>query len=392
MMRILFISPWFPSPPVNGSKLRIYNLLRALSTKHSVHMLSFVRNGEAVDFAGVEGVCQTFSTVRYREFNPTGVRALLGFFSPTPRSLVDTYSKEMARSVKAMTVYMDVVVANELVTAPYVCHAGRGKWIFDDLEIATGRDAFLQESGFRHLRRQLAWQKTKAYVRRLLPKFTATTVVSRVERDIVEEIMPGYPSIKEIPNGVDVNYHHPGIANPVLGRMVYSGALTYSANYDAMQYFLAEIFPLIRYHNPEVSLDITGSTDGVDLSKLRLVEGVNLTGFVDDIRPVVAGAWACVVPLRQGGGTRLKILEAMALGTPVVATSKGAEGLDVTPEKDILIADQPGDFVRQVIRLLGDAELRFRLVVNARRLVEQSYSWDLIGKDFCDLVEGVVGL
>jgi len=376
---------------VNGSKLRINNLLRALSSRHRVELLSFVRDGEAVDISGVEDVCQSVHTVKYREFNPRGWRALLGYFSPMPRSIVDTYSQDMARSVKEIASCMDAVVASELVTAPYVyCYSGI-PWIIDDLELSIGRDAILQASRLHRFRRQLTWQKTKAYVRRLLPNFVATTVVSFAEKKILVEIIPGNPVISVIPNGVDIDHNQPDIATPVRGRLVYSGSLTYSANYDAVKYFLDEIFPLVRHQHPESSMVVTGSSAGVNLDELRLDSVVRLTGFIDDIRPIVASAWVCVVPLRQGSGTRLKILESMALGTPVVATRKGAEGLDVTHEVDILIADQPGDFARQVNRLIDDAELRARLADNARRLVERRYSWGMIGKDFCDLVENVVG-
>jgi glycosyltransferase involved in cell wall biosynthesis len=110
---------------------------------------------------------------------------------------------------------------------------------------------------------------------------------------------------------------------------------------------------------------------------------------VEDVRPLVSGAWVCIAPIYQGGGTRLKILEAMALGTPVVATSKGSEGLEVTPDRDILIADEPADFAAQVACLLRDPDLRDHLACNARQLVEERYDWQTIGQRFAGLVEAV---
>jgi glycosyltransferase involved in cell wall biosynthesis len=158
-----------------------------------------------------------------------------------------------------------------------------------------------------------------------------------------------------------------------------------------MHYFLDEIYPLIRAQEPEVSLAITGSTSGVDLAGLPLGAGAETVGFVEDVRPLVAGAWAVVAPIRQGGGTRLKILEAMALGTPVVATSKAAEGLSVTSGRDILIADGPDAFAACVVQLLRDAALREYLAGNARQLVELEYDWQAIGQRFVDLIEEVGG-
>ena len=143
-----------------------------------------------------------------------------------------------------------------------------------------------------------------------------------------------------------------------------------------MRWFLAEVYPRIKAQSPDVSLTITGSTDGVDLAGLALDDTVRLTGFVDDVRLPVAEAAVCVAPIRQGGGTRLKILEAMALGTPVVATAKGAEGLDVVDGEHLLLADDPERFARRTVALAGDADLRQRLRGNARRLVEERYDWD----------------
>ncbi|MCA1553515.1 MAG: glycosyltransferase, partial [Chloroflexi bacterium] len=137
-------------------------------------------------------------------------------------------------------------------------------------------------------------------------------------------------------------------------------------------------------------LKITGSTQGVALNGLALDDQVELTGYLPNVHEAVASALACVVPLRIGGGTRLKILEAMALGTPVVSTPKGAEGLAVTHEEHLLIADEPQTFAREAVRLLREPALRNHLKTNARRLVERHYNWNTIGAAFNDLVHSVV--
>jgi glycosyltransferase involved in cell wall biosynthesis len=142
-----------------------------------------------------------------------------------------------------------------------------------------------------------------------------------------------------------------------------------------MEFFLNDIFPQVKASRPEATLRITGRSDGVPLDRLPLGNGAELTGYLDDIRPAIAQSWMCVVPLQIGGGTRLKILEAMALGTPVLSTSKGAEGLDVTPGEDILIADGATEFADAVTRLLSNPALRARLAAGGQRLVEERYSW-----------------
>ena len=386
-MKILFLSPWFPTPPVNGSKIRICHLLKALSRRHSVSLVSFIRPGESIDLQGTEAFCEQVRTVPYREFRPHHWRARLAYFSLQPRSVANTYSPEMAQIMRKLAGQADCIIASELVTAAYLRLGISLPSMLDDLELAAGQDAWNNSHGWERWLRWLTWQKSCQYIRQLLPHFRMATVVSELEAAVLRKIAPAYSSIQVLPNGVDTEFNRPGSAAPQTGKLVYSGALTYKANYDAMYYFLSEIFPIIRQQQPDAYLEITGSTQGVDLGGLRIDERVRFTGFMDDIRPVIAGAWMCVVPLRQGSGTRLKILEAMALGTPVVSTTKGAEGLAVTPEEDILIADQPEDFARQVVRLSGDTELRSRLSTNGRRLVEQRFSWKMIGQDFCSMVE-----
>jgi glycosyltransferase involved in cell wall biosynthesis len=149
---------------------------------------------------------------------------------------------------------------------------------------------------------------------------------------------------------------------------------------------------LIQVERPQVKLAITGKLDGVAVDRLPVVKnnGLVLTGYLADVRPTITRSWISIAPLRLGGGTRLKILEALALGTPVVATSKGAEGLNLVPERDILIADTPADFAAAVIRLLQDATLREALSQNGRRAVETHYDWQIIGQQFNNFIEAIV--
>jgi len=206
----------------------------------------------------------------------------------------------------------------------------------------------------------------------------------------VLSIAPHCQYVVVVPNGVDLDRYKDDSGASEPGTLIFPGALTYSANFDAMAFFLHQIFPLVKARWPEVVLRITGKTNGVPVDRLPLDERVILTGYLDDVRPTVAQSWVCVVPLRVGGGTRLKILEAMALGTPVVSTSKGAEGLEVTQDEDILIADTPAEFADAVLRLLNDRALRARLAANGRRLVESRYGWKVIGEKLDQLLRRVV--
>ncbi|MBK9050663.1 MAG: glycosyltransferase [Chloroflexi bacterium] len=166
--------------------------------------------------------------------------------------------------------------------------------------------------------------------------------------------------------------------------LVYAGAMTYKANFDAVAYFLGEIWPLIRAARPQAVFYVTGKLDGVPVERLPKQDGVIFTGYLDDVRPRVAQSWLSVIPLRLGGGTRLKVLESLALGTPVVTTSKGMEGLELMPERDVLVADTPEAFAAAVIQLLHDPNLHTLLSQHGQQAVKR-YDWPKIGSELANL-------
>lgn len=391
VMRILFLSLWFPFPPDNGSKMRIYNLLRALAQRHAITLLSFVGPGEPIQPDGLKGICEVIRTVPWRPYQPRRWKALLGLFSPRPRFLVDTDSPAMRRLLQEELARRDydVIIGSEIGAAVYVAEVrGRAK-LFEDAEVGGYPSRLQASQGLRRLRHTLTWAKHRRFLRGLIARFDACTVVSEVERRWLVAIGVSPDRLALIPNGVDLGWYSGVEPVPQPDTLIFNGALTYFANYQAMAYFLERIYPLIRAECPQVRLLITGRTEGVPLAGLRADESVTFTGYVPDIRPLVAGSSVCIVPLLEGGGTRLKILEAMALGTPVVATSKGAEGLEVVPGEHILIADDPAEFARHTLALLRDAGLRARLAAQARACVQARYDWEPIGRQFTALVEQV---
>ena len=309
---------------------------------------------------------------------------MLGALSLFPRSVIDTFSTEMQQAVEHSVEEndFDVLIALE-ETAFYAKDVQGLPKVVDDLQVASWRDAFSGQLGFMaRLRHGPAWWKFRRMVRQFVDGFDAHIVVSDREREHIEAVVP-LASTKPnavIPNGVDWQSYVGDFGAPQPETLVFSGALTFFANLWAVEFFLQDIYPLIKRKQPGVVLRVTGKTTGVSLDRLPKRDGVILTGYLDDIRPCIAQSWVSVVPLNIGGGTRLKILEAMALGTPVVSTRKGAEGLDVTPGEDILIADEPNEFANAVLRLLADEALRTKLAANGRKLVQERYGWDRIGE------------
>lgn len=391
-MRVLFLSSWYPYPADNGSRLRIYHLLCQLSSRYEISLISFTDEPISSDrLRAMRALCAEVKTVQQRRFQPGRLKAILGFFSARPRSVVDTYSEEMTQTVlrEAARFRPEVVVASQVDTALYARRLDT-KRVLDEVEVTVLYDAYAREqSKLRRFRAWLTWQKLTAYLRSLLSDFDGYTVVSDAERRRVVQATATRTPVVVVPNGVDVEACARIVAQPEPDTLIYSGALTYDANFDAVNYFLREIFPLIQAKRPGVRLFVTGKLDGVNLDALPRNDGVIFTGYLDDVRPRIAQSWVSIVPLRIGGGTRLKILESLALGTPVVATSKGAEGLSLAQEQELFVADAPFEFAERVLRLLENQLLRETVSMAGRRAVITRYNWSVIGQSFCDFLERI---
>jgi glycosyltransferase involved in cell wall biosynthesis len=196
--------------------------------------------------------------------------------------------------------------------------------------------------------------------------------------------------VREIPTGVDPVYFAPNGAVERPAHLVFTGSMDWYANEDAMLHFMEAILPPIRHEIPGVSFTIVGRHPSPRLRTAAAVAGVRVTGTVDDVRPYVGEAAVFVVPLRVGGGTRLKIFEALAMGKAVVSTAVGAEGLPLIPGQHFVAADEAADFAAATVSLLKDLPRRKSLGIAGRRLVEQRYSWPQVAREFESRCEEVV--
>jgi glycosyltransferase involved in cell wall biosynthesis len=304
--------------------------------------------------------------------------------------MVDTYSQHMRSAIQGELRRRepDVVLASQIDMAAYAVGLSGIPAVLEELEVSLFKDAVEHARTLRQrVRTTLTWFKLAAYLRRTLPRFRACTVASQHEQAHVQAIAPKYPNLVVIPNAVDVASYSGDFGAVQPTSLVFSGSLTYQPNADAVRYLLSEIYPLIQQAQPDAVLRITGDTGQLDLHTLGRIGGVQFTGHVKDVRPFVASSSVSVVPLRLGGGTRFKILEAMALGTPVVSTFKGAEGLEVTDGEDILLADDPREFSERVVHLLGSPQARARIAAGGRRRVHKRYDWAKVGDDLCGIVD-----
>lgn len=389
-MNILFLSRWYPYPADNGSKIRVYNLLQFLATRHNVTLLSFTQENltpERLD--GMRALCSQVHALQYKSFQPSSMKSLVGFFSRWPRSFRDTHNPEMQALVERLHAEspFDLVIASQFDMAPYALALKGVPKLLEEVEISIFRDQYLKETHpLKKARKRLMWMKWNIFMRDILSDFAGCTVVSEPEIEPIQEIVPGYNRVAVIPNGADLGRLTMNLAPPQPSTLVYTGSLTYYVNFDAMKFFLGEVFPLIQAECPQVKLQMAGRLDGVPLGDLPACENARHIGHQQDIRPLVAGSWASIVPERVGGGTRIKVLESMALGTPVIATTRAATGLNLTPGYDVLVADQPRAFAEAALRLLRDPDLRLTLSQNGRRTIETHYDWNVIGEKLDDLL------
>lgn len=390
-MKILFLSRWFPYPMNNGSKIRIYNLLRGLSQHHDVTLISFAdQPGVSSEVPEVREICSKVIVVPWKEFDPTTIRARLAILNLKPRSIVDTFSPEMAQAItKTLNEQTyDLIIASQLQMAAYYSYFQGVPAIFEEFEIGLFHDRAFSPDGNMGLRQALTWFKLRTYLSQLLNAFQACTVVSEQERQLLLRNFQGFKKkVMVIPNCLTMQEYEGVTAEKNRNTLIFSGPFKYQANYEAMLWFVGEVFSLVLEQVPDARLIITG-----DHANLPLPSNQNITlaGYIDDIKPLIASCSVSIAPLLSGGGTRLKILEAMVLGTAVVATSKGAEGLSVIGDEHLLLADTPADFAESVIRLLNNENLRLQLASKANQYVLEKYNWGRAMSDYLRLINSLI--
>ena len=396
-MKVLILSTWFPYPLSQGSKIRAYHLIKAVAKQHDVGLISFADVPVHLEWIDhLKQFCEIIEVIDHDPFTRSRFDTWRGWFSLQPSSVRSGYSKQMARKVHevAQSWIPDLILALTFVTAPYALEVQGAIRVIDIDNLLTSylhEDYLLATNIVQRLQRWLAWRKFRRYESQLFQRFDLCLVVSSRDAKLIQSSCKLQPErVAIIPNGANVETGRPNAIPVEENTLIFNGSLRYAPNFDAMHYFLQEIFPLIKTREPNAKLTITGKTEGVLLERLpQCDEHVRFTGYLDDISPVVAGSCVCVVPLRIGAGSRLKILEAMALGTPVVSTSKGVEGLDVEKGKHLLIGDSPSDFANQTLLLLHNPGLCDELTTNALHLILEKYSWINIGRELNHALDNI---
>jgi sugar transferase (PEP-CTERM/EpsH1 system associated) len=402
-MKILWLNAGLLLPLDKGGKLRTWHLMRHLARRHDLTYVSFSDPGERPeDRAGMGEVASQLVTIPRRD-SPKGTAA---FYMDAGRYVVDSVPYAVAKYRAAA--YKDAVLRLLRETAfdaivcdflpPVVNLPERlpcPTILFThnvEAEIWRRHADNAANPVSRFLLGQ-QWRRMLRFERNALARFDLVLAVSNADRQTFARLYPGALNrpAHVVQTGVDTTFFAPVPADSTLRRahLVFTGSMDWLPNEDGMLYFVRDILPRIRQVEPETTLSIIGRAPTPAVKRLADQPGIEVTGRVDDVRPHIASGSVYVVPLRIGGGTRLKIFEAMAMGKAVVSTTVGAEGLPVTHGQDVLIADEPARFAQAVVHMIRDVDDRRRLEGAARQLVVDKYDWSAVAADFEAALERV---
>jgi len=390
-VRILWVKVGGLWPPDRGGRLRSYHMISELSRRHRVVVLT--THGAEDDPDGLwNAMPECERIVSHPHDLPkqgsAGFALALArsWLSPLPVDLWKAQVRVLRQDVQRLidSGRVDVCVADFLAAMPNVPMKGATPLVLFEHNVEHliwKRLAITEPRRWRRALLEVEWRKMQRWEARACAGAALTVAVSEPDRELVAALAPQAP-IRAIPTGVDTTYFAPTGMPEEPARLVFTGSMDWYPNEDAIVYFLDAILPAIRREVPEVSLTVVGRNPAAGLRAMAEQAGVTVTGTVDDVRPYVSGAPVYVVPLRVGGGTRLKIFEALAMGKAVVSTSVGAEGLPLISGDHFVRADEPAEFARAVVKLLRDPDRRRRLGVAGRRLVEARYSWAHAAREF----------
>ena len=389
-MNILFLSTENPYPPDGGHHLRTFNILKILAERHKIYFVGFAQDES--EFKYVPEIKKLCETVDIYKVSKTGYNrsffllAIRNLFSKKPLIARRYFVQEARERIEQIfgqypidLVHMDMLALGlykgilkdtpVILTNHNVESLRLYRWAGMEKNLVIKSFLFYQ------------YLKLRGFEQRICPEFDRCLVVSEYDKKYLRDLC-GVDNFAVVPNGVDISYFEPVSVELRKNHLVWVGGMTGPYNSDAVDFFIEKIWRLIKNKIPEATIDFAGGSPTQMLRNRALEDkSVHVLGFVPDIRPIVQRASVFIAPIRIGSGTKIKVLNAMAQAKPVVATTVAAEGIDVTPGENILIADDPEDFGKKVLYLLRNEEIARKMGERARELMEKKYNWDVISKD-----------
>lgn len=388
-MRILLLTPQRPYPPHQGTTLRNFNLVKELSKRHAVCVLTFLEpDQDPSDPGPLSDLCEWVETIPVPQ-RSTGLRLRQMLLTRRPdmswRLWSPIFSERLAHRLRQET--FDVVEIEGIEMAPYlpviatvarprpliIYDAHNAEWVLQRRAFAA--DIKNPSRWPAAVYSWVQWRRLRRYETELLSQVDHTVAMSAPDKVTLRNVAPQAP-ITVIPNGINGPAYRNFAGVPIPFDLVFTGKMDFRPNIDAALWFGQHVLPLIQADRPETTFAIVGQRPHPRLDVLRDKPGITITGYVEDVRPYIAGATVYVTPLRVGGGTRLKLLEAMTMGKAIVSTTLGAEGFPVVNGQELVLADEPDHFADEVLDLLDDPVRRERLGRAGRVFAQTNYEWD----------------
>jgi len=388
-MKILWVKCDFLHPTNKGGRIRTLEMLRRLHRDHEIHYAAFADPAQPEGPRRASEYCSHVYPLPL-DLPPKAslafaAEALRNLLSPLPLAISRYVSSDMRTLIAKLLRQeaFDRVVCDFLAAAPSVPRIENAVLFQHNIEtLMWRRHASTASDPVR--RAYFAQQAARMYIFESETCRRAGHVVAVSVKDVEDmRRIFGVSRISAIPTGVDIDHFAPPPSAPPVADLVFIGSMDWLPNIDGVLWFVEEILPLIRRRRKDCKLAIAGRQPPRKIAALaENYPGINVTGSVPDIRPYIWGASVSIVPLRIGGGTRLKIYESMAARVPVVSTTIGAEGLEIHPPEDIRIADTAEAFAAQCVELLDDAEQRRRQAAAAWEMVNAHFSWAQVTRTF----------
>ncbi|MGH8161991.1 MAG: glycosyltransferase family 4 protein [Gammaproteobacteria bacterium] len=399
-MHILWVKMGGLWPLTSGGRLRSFNIVNELARRHEVSVLTtHERDEDPRELERHLGHCRRvesfpFEAVKWRSPKFPLVLAR-SWLSSLPVDLWKQRVPALWHRVRELldSGEVNLCVVDFLFAVPNTPFDSRVPTVFfaHNVEhLILQRLCRAQKWPWLQAPLEIEWRKERHYEARVCRKADLTIAVSPEDRQVFERLAPT-ARICDVPTGVDVDYFAPSIGGQKkvqgVADLVFTGSMDWYPNEDAIRYFISDVLPFIRREVPGIGVAVVGRNPTGRLREEAKAAGVNATGRVADVRPYIADASVYIVPLRIGGGTRLKVFEALAMGKAVVSTSIGVEGLPLRDGEHFVRADAPRDFAESVVALLRDPERRRTLGETGRRLVVEHYAWPRVAGEFARYCE-----